>query len=76
VINVDESLLGQSDFRKRKWMVPGTSNSVAKKALQPRVSMIAALDNLGGVFISLVQGNSNSKIMEIYFQNLCRKLEK
>ena len=57
-------------------MVPGTSNSVAKKALQPRVSMIAALDNLGGVFISLVQGNSNSKIMEIYFQNLCRKLEK
>ena len=57
-------------------MVPGTSNSVAKKALQPRVSMIAALDNLGGVYISLVQGNSNSKIMEIYFQNLCRKLEK
>lgn len=76
MINVDESLLGQSDFRRRKWMVPGTSNSVAKKALQPRVSMIAALDNLGGVFISLVQGNSNSKIMEVYFQTLCRKLEK
>ena len=33
LINVDESLLGQQDFRRRKWMVPGTTNSVAKKAI-------------------------------------------
>jgi transposase len=38
--------------------------------------MIVGLDNSGEVYLSLVQGNSNSKIMEIFFHNLCRKLEK
>ena len=56
-------------------MVPGTTNSVAKKAIQPRVSMIAGLDTSGHVYLSLVQGNSNSKIMEIFFQKLAKKLE-
>ena len=31
---------------------------------------------MGQVYLSLVQGNSNSKILEIFFHNLCRKLEK
>ena len=56
-------------------MVPGTTNSVTKKAIQPRVSMIVGLDTCGHVYLSLVQGNSNSKIMEIFFQKLAKKLE-
>lgn len=48
-------------------MVPGTTNSVAKKKIVPRVSMIVGLDTKGAVYLSLVQGNSNSKIMEIFF---------
>lgn len=29
-INIDETWLGMSDFRRMKWQVPGTTNSVAK----------------------------------------------
>ena len=37
--------------------------------------MIVGLDTSGHVYLSLVQGNSNSKIMEIFFQKLAKKLE-
>ena len=30
LLNVDESWLGMTDFRRRKWRAPGTSNSVAQ----------------------------------------------
>ena len=30
IINVDETWLGMSDFRRRKWRFPGTTNSVPK----------------------------------------------
>ena len=28
IINIDETWLGMSDFRRRKWMFKGTNNSV------------------------------------------------
>ena len=37
--------------------------------------MIAGLDTKGRVYISLVQSNSNSKMMEVFFQHLVRKLD-
>lgn len=38
--------------------------------------MIACLDTKGSIYLSLVQANSNSKIMEIFFQALINKLDK
>ena len=29
-LNIDETWIGMSDFRRMKWQVPGTTNSVAK----------------------------------------------
>ena len=37
--------------------------------------MILAVDTTGEVFLSLVQSNSNAKIMEIFFQHLVRRLD-
>ena len=54
VINVDETLLGQTDFRRRKWMAPSTSNSVAMKAMRPRLAMIVGLCTRGAVYLSIV----------------------
>ena len=38
ILNVDETWLGMSDFRRMKWQVPGTSNSVGKLQMTPRIS--------------------------------------
>ena len=59
-----------SDFRRMKWQVPGTTNSVAKLQVAPRVTMIVGIDTLGRIYASLAQANSNSELMEIYFRGL------
>ena len=41
----------------------------------PRISMIVGLDTQGSVFLTLVQANSNSKIMELYLHQLVKTLD-
>jgi hypothetical protein len=72
---VDETWLGMTDFRRMKWRENGNTNSVATKQVVPRISMIVALDTKGSIFLTLVQSNSNSKIMEIYLHQLVNKLD-
>jgi len=59
-----------SDFRRCKWKAPATTNSVAKLAIAPRITMILGIDNFGNIYYSLAQANSNSSMMEIYFREL------
>ena len=42
-----------SDFRRMKWQCPGTTNSVAKVEVSPRVTMILGLDTMGEIYVSL-----------------------
>ena len=53
IINIDETWLGMEDFTRMKWQIPETTNSVAKKLVQPRISMIVAIDNFGETFMSI-----------------------
>lgn len=59
LLNIDETWLGMTDFRRRKWKAPGTTNSVAQLEMRPRVSMIMGIDSNGTVYLSLLQANSN-----------------
>ena len=52
-LNIDETWLGMSDFRRRKWQVIGTTNSVPKLSIAPRITMILGIDTLGNVYYSL-----------------------
>ena len=74
-ILITHSWLGMADFRRMKWRPKGSSNSIARKLVVPRVSMIVAMDTEGEVFLSLVQANSNAKIMEIFIRQLVLKLD-
>ena len=49
-INLDESAVNSMDFRRRKWVKNGSPNTHVQKDVTPRLSMIAAIDNLGGVY--------------------------
>ena len=53
IINIDESWIGTSDFRKMNWAYRGQNNNLAVKNLSPRISMFVALDTRGEVFLSL-----------------------
>ena len=76
IINIDESWLGKSDFRRFSWSPQGVTNSVPQKQIQPRISMIAGLDTNGQIYLSLVQANSNTSLMELFFSNLILMLDK
>ena len=76
IINIDETWLGQTDFRKMKWRVKGTTNPVGMVQMVPRISMIVGLDTDGKVYLSLLQSNSNAKVMDIFFRQLSLKLDK
>ena len=65
-----------SDFRRMKWRVKGTTNSVPSMQVLPRISMIVGLDTLGNVYLSLTQSNSNSQVMDVFFRYLDQKIEK
>ena len=64
-----------SDFRQMKWQARNSTNSVPQLQIAPRVSMIIGLDTFGSVYLSLMQSNSNSKIMEIFIVELIKKLD-
>ena len=64
-----------SDFRRMKWQVPGTTNSVPKLEIAPRITMILGMDTLGNVYVTLAQANSNSEMMELYFRALTAQLD-
>ena len=76
IINIDESWIGKSDFRRFSWTRRGVINSVPQKQVQPRISMIAGLDTNGRIYLSLYQANSNTSLMELFFSNLILLLDK
>ena len=75
IISIDESWIGMSDFRRMKWCRIGKPNSVPKKNVTPRISMITALDSFGKLYMTLVQANSNSNMMELYFSHFIKLMD-
>lgn len=76
IINVDESWLNQTDFRRMIWAPKNTPHSIPIKQMAPRISMIVALDNFGEVYACLTQVNTDSKIMGLYIADLVNLLDK
>ena len=56
--------------------MPGTTNSVAQLQVVPRISMIMGIDTKGEIYLSLLQSNSNSKVIEIFLRQLVKQLDR
>ena len=52
-LNIDETWLGMSDFRRMKWRVKNTTNSYPSVQLTPRISMIIGIDTKGSIYLTL-----------------------
>ena len=59
-----------------RWQPAAGAQGVPAKQVQPRVSMISGLTSTGDVYLALVQANSNTSMMELYFTNLVKLLDK
>ena len=68
VLNVDQTWIGATDFRRMKWMPKDSRNSIPMVSVVPRITMFAGLDTEGELYLSLLQSNSNNKVMEIYLR--------
>ena len=75
-LNMDETWLDASDYRRMKWRPKHSTNSMPIVQLAPRISMLVAMDTNGHEYLSLIQSNSNAQIMELFFRQLVLKLNK
>jgi hypothetical protein len=74
ILNIDETWLGETDFRRLKWRGRGESNSLSTKDVSPRLSMLAAIDNFGGLYVSILQDNVDHGVFEVFLTKLVAKL--
>ena len=75
IINIDETWISQTDFRRRKWKVSGTTNSLPNPLVNPRISLIVALSNRGDMYFTVSQGNTNLESFKIFMVYLMKKLD-
>ena len=76
VINFDETELTNSDFRVKKWRLPGTTNSIPNPRINPRICLIAGVSNHGELYLSLLQINTNTEVVKVYLTALAQQLDK
>ena len=63
IINIDETWLTQMYYRSRSWRERGQANTISAKSISHRISMIAAVDTDGRLYLSITQQNTDSKVM-------------
>ena len=74
LIAIDETWLSESDFRRRKWRLPESTNSVVERAVTPRISVITAIDTEGNVYNSMTIVNTDSSVFRLFLAKLADKL--
>ena len=67
VINVDESWLNTTAFKRHSWTKAGKGNARPTKELSTRVAILAAIDNRGKAYLSLSTANTDSSVMLAFF---------
>ena len=74
IINIDETWLNQTDFRRMKWRQRNSTNSIPLRGIAPRISMIAAIDTGGRVYFALTQVNTDANVFALFLKSLFEKL--
>ena len=75
IINIDESWSNELDFARRKWHDRNESNSLPRKYVSPRLSLLAAIDTEGQVFMALTTSNTTSEVVCLFVSQLVEHLQ-
>ncbi len=74
LFTIDESWLNDLSWNQRQWHAHGARNSVGKKTVSPRLSLIVAIDNRGAIYASITQVNTDHDIFQLFLTHLAAKL--
>ena len=74
VINIDESWLPCSDFRRACWNTRDHTNSQPDQVMTQRVNMITAISSEGETWLALTQCNTNEDVMQMFLSRLAQVL--
>ena len=75
LINVDESWLNQTRFIRKIWVPTDAAATISDKQVQPRISLLAALDTDGRIWFALTQANTDADVMATFLRVLVRQLD-
>jgi hypothetical protein len=75
IINIDETWIAKTDFRCRKWLIPGTTNSMPNPLINPRINLLAAVSSNFHLYYSISQGNTNKESFSSFMYYLAFKLD-
>ena len=75
IIVVDETWLSESNYIRKAWCWPGTPGTVATSPVQPRLSMVTALDTDGRVYFSLSHANTDQDTYMLFLRHLIAQLD-
>ena len=76
IINVDESWLNSTRFVSRSLIPTDSPGTYTDKQVQPRISLIVALDTDGRLWCALTQANTDSDVMTMFLRYLVRELDR
>ena len=66
IVNIDESWVNEVDFQRRKWHDRTESNSLPRKTVSPRLSLLAAIDTEGSLYMALTTVNTTSEVVCLF----------
>ena len=72
---MDESWLNQTRFVRRIWVPSDAAGTVRDKQVQPRISLITALDTDGRIWFALTQANTDADVMTLFLRALAQQLD-
>ena len=76
VINVDESWIPSTDFRRKRWKRKGMLNTAPEKALSQKINIISAMSSDGEVWVALTTCNTDSNVLMLFMTKLASELTK
>ena len=75
IINIDESVLNQTDERQRGWMFPGQRNMTTTMQRLRFLSIIAAVSSEGKFMFTINSGKNNSNTFMLFLIKLSNYLD-
>ena len=74
LFSIDESWVNDLSWNQRQWHMRGARNSVSKKKVTPRLSLLVAIDDHGSMYMSMTQVNTDHDVFQLFVSHLADRL--
>jgi transposase len=74
IINIDESNITLTDYRKRGWLIKGIRNKATLRRRPASLNIIAGISNFGDLYYTINKGKNNSQTFLLFLIKLCEHL--